>query len=101
MIRETVETLGPPGILIPEEQVLAQCGPDPIHEATAIVEALTKLLPKQNRATAKFKLGPGSRPVPTTGLPQTKKRERKRISSPRRLPHKIQGASLSRQLRRK
>jgi hypothetical protein len=48
MIRETVETLGSPGILISEEQALAQYGPEPIHEATAIVEALTKLLPKQN-----------------------------------------------------
>lgn len=44
MIRETVETLGPPGILISEEQVLAQYGPEPIHEATAIVDALTALL---------------------------------------------------------
>lgn len=44
MIREAVETLGPPGVLISEEQVLAQYGPEPIHEATAIVEALRKLL---------------------------------------------------------
>lgn len=44
MIRETVETLGPSGILISEEQVLAQYGPEPVHEATAIVEALRKLL---------------------------------------------------------
>ncbi|TYO62972.1 hypothetical protein FXV83_29885 [Bradyrhizobium hipponense] len=44
MIRETVETLGPPGILISEEEVLAQYGPEPIHEATAIVAALTTLL---------------------------------------------------------
>ena len=44
MIRETVETLGPPGILISEEEVLAQYGPEPIHEATAIVAALTALL---------------------------------------------------------
>ena len=44
MIRETVETLGPSGILISEEEVLARYGPEPIHEATAIVEALTTLL---------------------------------------------------------
>jgi hypothetical protein len=44
MIRETVETLGPPGVLISEEQVLAQYGPEPMHEATAIVKALTVLL---------------------------------------------------------
>ncbi|MGY0573887.1 hypothetical protein ACTGJ9_024715 [Bradyrhizobium sp. RDM12] len=43
MIRETVETLGPPGILISEEEVLARYGPEPIHEATAIVDALTTL----------------------------------------------------------
>jgi hypothetical protein len=43
LIRETVETLGPPGALISEDQVLAQYGPEPIHEATAIVEALTAL----------------------------------------------------------
>jgi hypothetical protein len=43
MIRETIETLGPTGALISEEQVLAQYGPEPIHEATAIVEALRKL----------------------------------------------------------
>jgi hypothetical protein len=44
MIRETVEILGPRGILMSEEQVLAQYGPEPIHEATAIVSALTALL---------------------------------------------------------
>lgn len=40
MIRETIETLGPPGIL-PSEGVY---GPEPVHEAEAIVEALRKLL---------------------------------------------------------
>jgi hypothetical protein len=40
MIRETIETLGPPGIL-PAEGVN---GPEPVHEAEAIVEALRKLL---------------------------------------------------------
>jgi hypothetical protein len=44
MIRETVETLGPPGILPSEEAVLMLYGPEPVHEATAIVEALRKLL---------------------------------------------------------
>lgn len=44
MIRDTIETLGPPGVLISEEQVLAQYGPEPIHEATPIVKALTALL---------------------------------------------------------
>jgi hypothetical protein len=51
MIRETIETLGPPGVLMSEEQVLAQYGPEPIHEATAIVKALTDLLsPKCSQA---------------------------------------------------
>lgn len=40
MTRETIETLGPPGIL-PEEGVN---GPEPVHEAEAIVDALRKLL---------------------------------------------------------
>ena len=44
MIRETVETLGPPGILPSQDVVLALYGPEPVHEATAIVEALRKLL---------------------------------------------------------
>jgi len=44
MIRDTVETLGPPGILPSEEAVLQLHGPEPVHEATAIVEALQKLL---------------------------------------------------------
>ena len=44
MVLEAVKTLGPPGILISEEEVLAQYGPEPIHEASAIVAALKKLL---------------------------------------------------------
>ena len=44
MIHGTVETLGPPGTLMSEEQVLAHYDPEPIHEATAILEALHKLL---------------------------------------------------------
>jgi hypothetical protein len=43
MIRETVETLGPPGILPSQEDVLERYGPEPVHEAAAIVEALLKL----------------------------------------------------------
>jgi hypothetical protein len=39
MIRETVETLGPPGIL-PARTTL---GPEPVHEAEAIVAALQKM----------------------------------------------------------
>jgi hypothetical protein len=44
MIRETVKTLGPPGILPSQDAVLEHCGPEPIREATAIVEALRKML---------------------------------------------------------
>ena len=40
MIRATIEALGPPGTL-PAEGVY---GPEPVHEAQAIVEALRKLL---------------------------------------------------------
>ena len=44
MIRETIETLGPAGILPSEEAVLMLNGPEPVHEAAAIVDALQKLL---------------------------------------------------------
>jgi hypothetical protein len=44
MIREAVETLGPPGILPSQDAVLEYYGPEPVHEAAAIVEALRKLL---------------------------------------------------------
>lgn len=39
MIREAVETLGPPGILPPP----GHCGPEPIRETAAIVDALYKM----------------------------------------------------------
>jgi hypothetical protein len=45
MIRETIETLGPPGALPSNEAVLLLYGPEPIHEGQAIVDALKKLLP--------------------------------------------------------
>jgi hypothetical protein len=44
MIREAVETLGPPGVLPSQEAVLTLYGPEPVHEAQAIVGALTKIL---------------------------------------------------------
>jgi hypothetical protein len=44
MIRETIETLGPPGALLSEHGVLRKYGPQPIHEAQAIVDALTEIL---------------------------------------------------------
>jgi hypothetical protein len=45
MIRETIETLGPPGVLPSNEAVLMLYGPEPIHEGQAIVDALKRLLP--------------------------------------------------------
>lgn len=47
MIRETIETLGPPGALPSEEAVLAACGPELVHEAEAICEALVSLLSRR------------------------------------------------------
>ena len=44
MIREAVETLGPPGILPSSEAVMERYGPEPVHEAEAIVDALRKVL---------------------------------------------------------
>jgi hypothetical protein len=44
MIREAVETLGPAGALPSQEAVITLYGPEPIHEAQAIVDALTKIL---------------------------------------------------------
>jgi hypothetical protein len=46
MIREAVETLGPPGILPSKEAV----GPEPTHEASAIVAALQRLFSDENPA---------------------------------------------------
>lgn len=43
MIRETIETLGPPGILPSEEAVIMLYGPEPIDEATALVEGIRRL----------------------------------------------------------
>jgi hypothetical protein len=40
MIREAVETLGPPGVLPSGEAVISLHGPEPIHEAQAMVDAL-------------------------------------------------------------
>jgi hypothetical protein len=44
LIREAVETLGPPGVLPSGEAVISLYGPEPIHEAQAIVDALTAIL---------------------------------------------------------
>jgi hypothetical protein len=44
LIRETIETLGPLGVLPSNEAVLMLYGPEPIHEGQAISDALRKLL---------------------------------------------------------
>jgi hypothetical protein len=44
VIRETVETVGPPAILPAQDAVLTLYGPEPVHEATAIGDALRRLL---------------------------------------------------------
>ena len=44
LIREAVENLGPAGALPSQEAVITLYGPEPIHEAQAIVDALTKIL---------------------------------------------------------
>jgi hypothetical protein len=44
VIRETVETVGAPGILPSQDAALTLYGPEPVHEATAIVDALRQLL---------------------------------------------------------
>ena len=44
MIREAVETLGPPGALLSQDGVLRKYGPEPIHEAQAIVDAWTVII---------------------------------------------------------
>lgn len=44
MVRETIEFLfGPQANLISEEAVLGVYGPEPVHEAQAIVDALMRI----------------------------------------------------------
>jgi hypothetical protein len=44
MIRHTIEELGPPGALASEEAVLGLYGPEMVHEAQAICDALGRIL---------------------------------------------------------
>ena len=44
MIREAIEELGPVGVLPSPEAVIGKYGPEPIHEAQAIVDALASIL---------------------------------------------------------
>ena len=47
MIRETVESLDPPpGILPSKDAVFQLYGPEPVHEATPVVEAIHHLVPR-------------------------------------------------------
>lgn len=46
LVRETLEDLLPPGSVIAEEQVLAKYGPEHIHEAQALRDALIQALAK-------------------------------------------------------
>ena len=58
MIREAVETLGPPGALVSEDGVLRTYGPEPLHEGQAIVDALAKILNEPaSRPEIAFNLG--------------------------------------------
>lgn len=50
MIREAVETLGPPGAMRSEEAVLATLGPEPVHEAEAIIEGIQAIAAQPNKA---------------------------------------------------
>jgi hypothetical protein len=58
MIREAIETLGPPGVLPSDEIVVGYYGPEPVHEAEAIVVALMRILDpeateQENQAVAR------------------------------------------------
>ena len=44
MIREAIEELGPVGVLPSQEAVIVRYGPEPVHEAQAIVDALASIL---------------------------------------------------------
>jgi hypothetical protein len=57
MIREAVETLGPPGMLPSKEAVLQLYGPLPVHEAQAIVDALRKMLANEQQGQANVASG--------------------------------------------
>lgn len=46
MIRDAIEMLGPVGVLISPEAVLLKYGPEPVHEAEAIVEAIREICEK-------------------------------------------------------
>jgi hypothetical protein len=51
-IREAIEELGPPGAVMSPDGMLRRYRPEPVHEAQALVDALTEILadPKQDAA---------------------------------------------------
>jgi hypothetical protein len=53
MIREAIEELGPLGAVMSPDGVLRKYGPEPVHEAQALVDALTEILadPKAEAAS--------------------------------------------------
>ena len=66
LIREAVETLGPPGVLPSGEAVISLYGPEPIHEAQAIVDALAAILgdePVRGRQSRNLLDGQAGRPA--------------------------------------
>jgi hypothetical protein len=58
MIRETIETLAPPGVLPSQEAIVTLYGPEPIHEAQAIVDALTTVLGDPGKVVPMRRKGP-------------------------------------------
>jgi hypothetical protein len=67
MIRNAVEELGPVGVLPSQEAVIGRYGPEPIHEAQAIVEALASIL-----GDAAGKAVPQSSPLDSGGIVSTR-----------------------------
>jgi hypothetical protein len=76
IIRETIETLGPPGVLPSERSGVMLYGPEPIHERQAIVDARLgsclaprhQALRREKRVHASFDAGEPS-PQPTGSPP--------------------------------
>ena len=96
MIREAVETLGPPGVLPSGEAVISLYGPEPIHEAQAIVDALGAILGDEPDPGA---VKPEPRRSPRMARPQTpqvKRRSSARASGvkrPRTRRGQVQGGN--------
>lgn len=68
MIRDAIEELGPPGALPSAETVLAVYGPEPVDEATAIVEELERLAQPAVQLTRIVFFGPRQKSARSGGL---------------------------------